>query len=138
MKEMFLINQKMPSLNDYVRANRANVHIGNKFKQDTEQAIGWAIKQAKIAGNLTPKTEPIDIIVDYYEKDRKRDVDNILAGGNKFILDALVKYEILPNDSRKYVNQVYGRVFDTPKKIKNSYCIVTLLPAGAVSLNVDI
>lgn len=141
MKEMFLINVRLPSLNDYITANRTNPHAGNKFKKDVDKSIGWRIKQAKDAGNLTPKEEPVDILIDFYEPNRRRDVDNIQSS-TKYILDALVQQGILKNDGRKWVHQVYHRVFDIPKQRNNKsdnygYCIVQLLPAGAVTLIID-
>lgn len=142
MKEIFLINFRLPSLNDYITANRTNKHAGNKFKTDVDESIGWRIKQAKVAGNLTPKEEPVDILIDFYEPNRRRDVDNIQSA-TKYILDALVKQGILKNDGRKYVHQIYHRVYDIHKtavKEKGSnygYCIVQILSAGAVTLNID-
>ena len=38
----------------------------------------------------------------WYEKNRKRDPDNICFA-KKFILDAMVKNHVLPNDSQKYI-----------------------------------
>ena len=139
---MFLINMRLPSLNDYVDVNRKNKYEGNKFKSEIDDAIGWRIKQAKVAGNLTPKEEPVDVLIDFYEPNRRRDVDNIQSA-TKYILDALVRQKILQNDGRRWVNQVYHRVFDIDKKAINKinnhgYCIVHLLPAGAVTLHIDI
>lgn len=133
-KELFYINMKLPSLNEFIKANRTNVHVGNSFKQDIEEAIGWQIKQAVSVGNLTPKTEPVDILIDFYELTRRRDVDNIQSS-TKFILDALQIQGILKNDGRKYVNQIYHRVYDAPKEYKHDFCIVTLYPAGSLTLH---
>ncbi len=42
------------------------------------------------------------MIFRWYEEDKRRDIDNI-AFAKKFILDALVKTGILPDDSRKWL-----------------------------------
>lgn len=132
MTEMFLINMKLPSLNDVIKKNRENRYSGNNYKKEIEEIIGWNIKKALCSGTLTPRTEPVDIVIDYYELTRKRDVDNIQSS-TKFILDALVKNGVLKNDGRKYVNQIYHRIFDIDKPL-NDYCYVALMPAGSVEL----
>jgi Holliday junction resolvase RusA-like endonuclease len=48
---------------------------------------------------------------EWHEKTKRRDADNI-AFAKKFILDALVKMGVLPNDSRKYVKGFYDVIID--------------------------
>ena len=45
---------------------------------------------------------PVRLNFIWYEKTKRRDPDNV-ASAKKFILDALQKQGILPNDSRKYI-----------------------------------
>ena len=87
---------KLPSLNEYVNACRSNPFVGAKMKKDSEELIGWFIKKIK------PFTAPVEVSFTWVEPNRRRDVDNI-AFGKKFILDALVKYGVLQDDSQKYV-----------------------------------
>jgi Holliday junction resolvase RusA-like endonuclease len=87
---------KLPSLNDYVRACRANKYGGAKMKKDTEEAIGWFIK------SLPRFESPVTISFHWIEANKRRDYDNI-AFGKKFILDALVKYGKLKDDNRRFV-----------------------------------
>ena len=53
---------------------------------------------------------PVKIIFNWYEPNRKRDIDNI-SFAKKFILDALVAHHILLDDSQKYVIKLEDNVF---------------------------
>ena len=59
---------------------------------------------------------------EWHEKTKKRDADNI-ASAKKFILDALVKMKVLPDDSRKYVKGFYDKIVDD----KEDFVIVELI-----------
>ena len=107
----FVIKAKLPSLNDVIAKNRANRYLGNQFKKDIEQVIGWAIKQALTMKTLKPVQKPCVIYIDWHEATKKRDVDNIQSS-QKFVLDAMVQNEILINDSRRYVKQVNHKIID--------------------------
>ena len=71
---------------------------------------------------LQPICKPVIVKIDFYEKTKRRDVDNIIAGGSKVILDTLVNHKIIKDDSRKYVKQVHCDVYDSDR----DYAIVTL------------
>lgn len=118
----FIIKQKLPSLNEYVRACRSNKYQGAKFKADVEEVIGWSIKQAQAAGKLSVMGEnPCSVYIDWHEKTKRRDVDNIQSA-QKYILDALQKCGIINNDSRKYIKQIYHTVNDST----DDYVVVRL------------
>ena len=91
-ENVLIINEKLPSLNEVIRENRANRYAGAKLKKDIESIIGWAIKAAK----LKPIINPCVIDIEWHEATKRRDVDNIHSSV-KFILDALVKNGILIN-----------------------------------------
>lgn len=96
----FTIQGELPSLNEYIHAINKNRHIGNRMKQDTQEAIKWAIRAQFIK---TPKvTRPVQIRFLWASRTAKKDIDNVCAA-RKFILDALVSMGILPNDTRKWV-----------------------------------
>lgn len=105
----FVINHKLCSLNEYINVCRRNKYQAAQFKRDVEEAIGWAIRQARAKGTLQPTDEPCIIWIDYIEKSKRRDVDNIQSS-TKFILDSLVKNKVLKNDSQKYIKQIYHTV----------------------------
>lgn len=94
----FTIDGRLPALNDYTKACRTNPHVGAKMKKDTEEMIRWYI----LAAHLTPADGPVFVWFTWYEKDERRDPDNV-AFGKKFIFDALVAAGILKNDNRKNV-----------------------------------
>ena len=129
MNQWFVINAQLPSLNTVIEANRANRYMGNKLKKDVEELIGWAIKQAQTRGNLTMWQEPCDIFIEWHEKSKRRDVDNIQSS-QKFILDALVKNGILHDDGQKWVKQIYHKVIDGEK----DYVVVCIYKAGALEV----
>lgn len=118
----FLIRYKLPSLNEYTAACRANAYKGAKFKAEVEVIIGWAIKQALTSKRLQKPTKPVVVKFEWHEKTKKRDADNV-AFAKKFILDALVKCGVLKDDSRKYVKGFYDAIIDD----KEDFVIVELV-----------
>lgn len=102
---------KLPGLNDYVRACRANRFEGAKMKQDAEQLISFYLR------GLPDITCPVTIRFHWTEGNRRRDLDNV-AFAKKFVLDALVKTGKLPNDNRKFVRGFR----DTFEEYKGTWC----------------
>lgn len=90
------INMKLPSLNEYVNLCRRNRYESADFKKKIERSISQYLKRLKVFKN------PVIVHFTWYEKDMRRDADNI-AFAKKFILDSLVKSGKLKDDSRKYV-----------------------------------
>jgi Holliday junction resolvase RusA-like endonuclease len=92
----YVIDMKLPSLNDYTRWCRGNKFLAAKKKAEIEQEIG--LRLAKM-----PKwTNPIKIHFCWIEGSKRRDLDNVCFA-KKFILDAMVKYGKLKDDNRKCV-----------------------------------
>ena len=109
------IQMKLPSLNDYISAERTNRYMGANMKRNTQDGIAWFI--AKL-----PRFEnPVTIHFHWIEKTSKRDLDNV-AFAKKFILDALVENGKLIDDSQKYVRGFT----DTFEKGKENEVIVTI------------
>ena len=107
----FIIEERLPSLNETIDKNRTNRYAGAKFKKSIEDMIGWSIKEALLKKTLTPVIKPCVIEIDWHEATKRRDADNIQSS-LKFILDAMVKNNILQNDSRRYVRQIYHNIID--------------------------
>lgn len=102
---------KTPSLNDYVSANRGNRYTGASFEK---KWVGMAVSQ--IHEQKTRKhSKPVEITFHYFERDRRRDLDNI-EYVRKPILDALVRTGVLHNDNQKYVVGFGKPVFDVDAK----------------------
>ena len=96
MKNIYELDMKLPSLNDYIRVCRCNKYTANKYKADIEREIGFRLMKM-------PKwTKPIKIKFHWVESNKKRELDNICFS-KKFILDAMVKHGKLTDDNRNYV-----------------------------------
>ena len=110
----FVIEGRLPSLNDYTSANRSHWSKGAKFKRNVEADIIWQIRAARNKGTLRPPSRKIVLHIEWHESDQRRDVDNIVSA-KKFILDAMQKAGIIPNDNRKWVAGVYDEIIDDTK-----------------------
>lgn len=99
MNYKFEINEKLPSLNEYTKACRTNKFIGAKMKEETENIIWVYIKQQLKCSKIN---KPVKIHFTWAEENKKRDLDNICFA-KKFILDALVKANVLENDTQNFV-----------------------------------
>lgn len=114
----FIIDEQLPSLNNYINACRRNAYAGGKFKSETDAICALFIKRAGI-----PQIKnPITIDFEWHESTQKRDLDNIAGYGHKTILDALVNCGVLKDDSPKYVKGFTDRFL----KDKKSYVVVTI------------
>lgn len=92
----FEIPFKLPSLNDYIKACRANAYAGAEMKKKVESDI------TPFLARLPAFYNPVFLTFNWVESNLKRDADNI-AFAKKFILDSLVKAGKLKDDSRRYV-----------------------------------
>ena len=118
----FIIENKLPSLNEYTNACRRNAYVGAKFKKETEEEIIGYIMWARAMKTLKKVKEyPVELDIEWHEKTKKRDVDNIRSAV-KFILDAMVTASVIENDNRKFVSQIK----DTIVNDKKDYVKVTI------------
>ena len=99
-KKSFVIQGRLPSLNDYILKNRANRFAGAKIKKDIEELIMWEIK-SQIKGSFG--SEKVLVKIHWVEANKKRDLDNICSA-KKFILDSLVKTGILEGDGWRHIS----------------------------------
>lgn len=95
-KYEFMYPHRLPSLNEYIRANRANAYAGADMKKRTETGIIYT------APNIPIEHYPVVVHFTWYEPNKRRDIDNV-AFAKKFILDALVKKGVLAGDNPNYV-----------------------------------
>lgn len=94
----FTIPGRLDGLNDYTAANRTNPHKGGKAKRDNELLVISCIRHQLRGIHIT---DPVLIYYHFYEKDMRRDGDNIVSCGAKFIQDSLTKTQVLQEDNRK-------------------------------------
>lgn len=100
MEYKFVIKGRLPSLNEYIEANRRSPYQGNQMKRKNETIIIRNIKQQL---DVTCITKPVFLLFRWFEKNKRRDHDNVSSFGRKVIQDALVKANILQDDGWGYV-----------------------------------
>lgn len=108
MTHNFTIQGRLDGLNEFIAANRTNPYMGNKMKQDNEDIVIWSIRQQLKDLHIDV---PVVLKYDFYEPNRRRDLDNISSFAHKVIQDALVKTNVLKNDGWNeivsYIDQFY-------------------------------
>lgn len=126
--QKFVINEKLPTINDIIKRTNRSRYGGARLKADTDAIIKNYIYESLDAGRIKKVKKPVVILIDYYEG-KRRDVDNIQSS-QKFILDSLVEAGVLEDDSQKYVKQIYHRIFNSKKE----YSVVYLLNENEIEL----
>ena len=105
MRQEFTIDGRLGSLNEYILKCRTGTKgiIGNIYKHEQQDIVTNFIRKS----NLQRITEyPVSIIFNFYEKNFRRDLDNVSSWSHKCILDALVKENILENDGWKQIQSI--------------------------------
>ncbi len=109
----FFVPLRLPSLNEYTNAERTSRYAAAKMKAAAELAI---ILTAKRAFRGVSLRFPVFIAYTWHEKDMRRDKDNI-AFAKKFVQDALVKVQILPNDGWAHISGFSDKFCVKPSKV---------------------
>lgn len=99
MQHKLIIDGQLNNLNDYTAACRRNRFAGAKMKTDNEEIITQYILMQLHDVHFTQR---VYIQFTWIEPNRKRDLDNV-AFAKKFILDALVRNNVIENDGWKGV-----------------------------------
>lgn len=92
--QKFIIDGRLPTLNEYINKCRYNKFAGNSFKKEYQRYIESCI--------LVYQIKPMDkanIVYKFYEKNKKRDKDNVSSFARKIINDALQNTDIIQNDN---------------------------------------
>lgn len=100
MKYKFVISGRLNNLNDYTNACRTHRQKGNNMKRKNAQKVLQVIYEQLPRVRIE---KPVTVTYTWYEKDRRRDLDNISSFGRKVIQDALVKAGVLRNDGWKEI-----------------------------------
>lgn len=100
MHYTLIIHGRLDNLNDYIKACQTNQYKGAHLKAKNENKV-----QAEIYEQLGRLriTHPVRMSYRWYEKDRRRDLDNVSSFGRKVIQDALVETRVLRNDGWKEI-----------------------------------
>ena len=99
MEQLLIIKGALPGRNESEKAARSHWAVGAKLKKDNTDLVMWECKTQKIK----PVQEKARVEITFYEKDMRRDSDNVY-GGLKYILDGLVKAGVIKDDSRRYID----------------------------------
>lgn len=124
MTYKFTIRGTLPGLNEYIEQERTHRQAGAKLKKQCECVVLHSLRSL---GKLQID-EPVYMVYHWYEKDRRRDKDNISSFGRKVIQDALVKAHILQNDGWKNIIGFEDR-FEVDKK--NPRIVVEIIEGEA-------
>ena len=104
MKQSFTVEGQLPSLNEYIKAERSTRYAASTMKHQYQNMIVIGIRRAK----MKPMQTPVLLTYRFYERAMKRDKDNIASIAHKFIQDALVVSGIIPDDGWKHIGYPQG------------------------------
>lgn len=109
MRLNFIVNGRLPSLNELIDANRRNRFIGAKFKRQWQEPLQEIIA-AQSRGRKIKKHAICRIkFYEPYDRKHRKDDDNVISGGCKVILDAMTAVGVIKDDSPKYIHVIPER-----------------------------
>lgn len=91
----------LPTLNEYINAERGNRYAGAKMKKDAEKKIVLEIMRQNLS-KIRFGNSPVFISYEWQRRNKRTDKDNI-AFAQKFVQDALVKAGVIDDDRWDYV-----------------------------------
>lgn len=106
----------IPTLNEYIDAERTNKYRAAQMKRAITQRIKWWTMQqtrAKVVGLH-------DVVLIWTRHDRRHDADNVYAGV-KFILDGIVAAGTLAEDNRKCIRNISHKIQQGSKETVDVY-----------------
>lgn len=92
---MLVIPGLLPGLNEYIEAERAHRQKGAAMKRQVQRVVELCAK--KQLRGFRP-AGPVQMKYTWYERNKRRDKDNVSSFGRKVIQDGLVKAGVLKND----------------------------------------
>lgn len=104
MKFTFTIPGRLPSLNQVLNTARGSKFAAAREKETWTKKCAKAARLAGLGSLMLPG--PVRVSIRWVEKNRRRDPDNVTAGGCKHLLDGLVEAGVLKDDSRRYVRDL--------------------------------
>ena len=84
----------MDGLNEMIDDNRTDRQMGARVEKDNVEWCTFFIRRAMHSQHWRPMDDkrhakPCEVILEFVEVNRRRDVSNIVGGGMKYVLDAL-------------------------------------------------
>lgn len=95
MEYLLIIQGRLDNLNDYISAERTNRYNGAQMKSRSEAVVINAVRQCMRGVKIE---KPVYMEYTWYERNKRRDLDNISSYGRKVIQDSLVYAHVLKND----------------------------------------
>ena len=95
MKYLLIIHGRLDNLNDYIKALDTSRYKGSALKSYNESKV---LQEIYSQFGRLKIIKPVKMHYVWYEKDKRRDLDNVSSFGRKVIQDALVKSRVLQND----------------------------------------
>ncbi|WP_337616946.1 hypothetical protein [Acidaminococcus timonensis] len=113
----FRFEGRLPCMNDIINVARTNRYGSAKLKKNTQEQLEWVMKATLAKDNRLGMQFPGHVVVEvqFYEdygRNHRRDDDNVIGGGCKFILDAMQEIGLIKNDSPKYCHLKAERFTD--------------------------
>lgn len=103
MTVTFTIEGRMPGLNELIAAERSNKYKGAKMKAGFTQQTYYEAKRQLRGVHFE---RPVEVHFHYFEKDRRRDLDNISGFAHKVIFDGMVEAGIIKDDGWNEVSGI--------------------------------
>jgi len=105
----------LPGMNELIAAAKGAGGRGVRYahvKAEWTDAV-WAY-----AKNQRLPSFPGRVVIEFrwFERDRRRDPDNVAAGGRKLVLDGLVKAGVLKGDGWKFIQSWTDRFDVAPER----------------------
>ena len=120
MSIKFDIKTKLPTLNEYIDAERINKFQAAAMKKKFTKVC--AIYALKISDKIDPN-KLYSLIINWNVDNNRSDPDNVYFGV-KYILDGLVNARVLDNDGRKNIKSIHHNI----KTVKHYNVEVILTP----------
>ena len=96
---IIVIPGELPDLNTIIDESKKHWAEYNRMKKEYTEMVAWL---AKGKG----KFKKINLDITWVCKDRRKDKDNIMAGGLKMILDGLVVAGVIKNDGWSEIGSI--------------------------------
>ena len=99
MRAVLVIDGTMRGLNDWRDAIQRSPHAGNDMARAAKKRVAALAREQRV-----PRFErPVVVTFDWYEPNKRRDLDNVAGTGQKWVLDGLVAADVLPDDNADHV-----------------------------------
>ena len=99
--DTIVIPGELPDLNQIIAESKNHWGSYSSLKKANTQLVAFCTKQA-----TKRRYKKIDLDITWYCKDRRKDKDNIMAGGLKMILDGLVVAGVIKNDGWSEIGSI--------------------------------